>query len=554
MTESALPAGFRGSYLTDERSRAAYSEGAGPLRIVPRAVAAPQDRGDLELLVRWAADGGVPLIPRGAGSGMPGGNIGTGVVVDLRAFDRPASVSLRMTANVGAAITWATLDEAAGHFHFRLPPDPSSGAFCTLGGMVSTNAAGARSLASGSIRAWVRGVELVTADGESGWLSRGSAREPRKVKPGSQRHLVERLAVESRFRPVAEALTAAAPLIRERFPHTRKNSSGYALDHYLDSGDLLDLVIGAEGTLGFVTRVELQLERRPDAVGALLVGLPDLDALAGVVQALMGFDPAAVELLDRTFLDFARPDTDLPMDRAAAVVLAEFERANPGAVLDAVSEAEHAVRGAAAFTRTGAGESEREAIWRIRHGASVALAARGERSRSLQIVEDGCVPVASLGAYVRGVRAAARDAGVEIVAFGHAGDGHLHVNAIVDPMDANVHERLARLYDDVTALLVRLGGTTSGEHGDGRLRAPALERIYGPEIVALFRRVKDAFDPAGIMNPGVILEAEGFRPLDHLKIGADAEHLPDDVAASLRRAERSGAWGTPPLERLEAAP
>ncbi|HKI96479.1 MAG TPA: FAD-binding oxidoreductase [Gemmatimonadales bacterium] len=553
MTVSASPTGFRGSYLTDERSRGAYSEGAGPLRIVPRAVAVPLDREDLELLLRWAADGGIPLVPRGAGSGMPGGNIGTGVVVDLHAFDRPASVSLAMTANVGAAITWATLDEVASHFHFRLPPDPSSGAFCTLGGMVSTNAAGARSLRSGSIRAWVRGVEVVTADGESGWLSRGSAREPRKVKPGSRRHLVERLQAEDRFAPVRTAITAAAPLIGERFPRTRKNSSGYALDHYLETGDLVDLVVGAEGTLGFVTRVELQLERRPEAVGALLVGLSDLDALAGVVQTLMGFDPAAVELLDRTFLDFTRPDTDLPMDRAAAVVLVEFERGTPGAVIDAVTEAERAVHDMAAFTRTGIGESERESIWTIRHGASVALAARGEHSRSLQIVEDGCVPVAALGEYVRGVRAAARDAGVEIVAFGHAGDGHLHVNAIVDPADADVRGRLARLYDDVTALLVRLGGTTTGEHGDGRLRAPALERIYGPEVVTLFRQVKEAFDPAGIMNPGVILETRGFRPLDHLKIGADAEPVPDDVAASLRRTERAGAWGTPPLERLEAA-
>jgi FAD/FMN-containing dehydrogenase len=267
----------------------------------------------------------------------------------------------------------------------------------------------------------------------------------------------------------------------------------------------------------------------------------------------MGFDPAAVELLDRTFLDFTRPDTDLPMDRAAAVVLVEFERGTPGAVIDAVTEAERAVHDMAAFTRTGIGESERESIWTIRHGASVALAARGEHSRSLQIVEDGCVPVAALGEYVRGVRAAARDAGVEIVAFGHAGDGHLHVNAIVDPADADVRARLARLYEDVTALLVRLGGTTTGEHGDGRLRAPALERIYGPEVVTLFRQVKHAFDPAGIMNPGVILEARGFRPLDHLKIGADAEPVPDDVAASLRRTERAGAWGTPPLERLGAA-
>jgi len=158
------PAGFRGAFHTDARACALYSEGAGPLRIVPAAVALPHGRDDLVALVRHAAAEGSTLVPRGAGTGMPGHNVGPGVVVDLHAFERPARVALTGIANVGAALTCGVVNKIAGHFGMRFPPDPSSAAYCTVGGMVATNAAGARSLRSGSVRAWVRGVEFVTAD------------------------------------------------------------------------------------------------------------------------------------------------------------------------------------------------------------------------------------------------------------------------------------------------------------------------------------------------------------------------------------------------------
>lgn len=547
------PAGFRGAFRTDPGARSAYSEGAGPFRIVPAAVAIPADREDLAVLIRAAADGGYALTPRGAGSGMPGGNVGTGVVVDLRTFDRPASVSLAMTANVGAAVTWGTLDSIAAHFGFRLPPDPSSGAFCTVGGMVSTNASGARSFRAGSIRAWVRGVEIVTADGETGWFGRRAAKRQRTSQPGRHRYIVDPLTVQERLAPVEAEIRAARGAIECRFPATRKNSSGYALDHYLDSGDLVDLIIGSEGTLAFVTRAELQLERRPEAVGTVLLGLTSLAELGDVVQAIAACEPSALELLDKSFLERAQGSTDLPLDQAAGVLIVEVERANKKDAKEAVAAVERATKDAAVFTRSGLSESERDNLWKIRHGASPSLSASGGGRRSLQVIEDGCVPVPMLGRYLNGVHAAARDVDIPVVAFGHAGDGHLHVNALVDPRSPNLDDRLTQLYESVTALVVELGGTTSGEHGDGRLRAPAVERVFGPEIVALFRKVKAAFDPSGVMNPGVLLPVNGARPISHLKVGPDAAPLSDHIAERLTELERSGGWRTPPLTLVDEA-
>jgi FAD/FMN-containing dehydrogenase len=546
------PAGFRGTFRTDLPARAVYSEGAGPYRIVPAAVALPRDREDLIELVRHAAAEGLALVPRGAGTGMPGHNVGPGVVVDLQAFDRPSRVALAGSANIGAAVTCGVLNTIAAHFGMRFAPDPSSAAYCTVGGMIGTNAAGARSLRCGSVRRWVRGVELVTADGEVGWLPRSEARRSsRYPTPVERRQLRERLTAEDRMAAVAPRIEAAAAEIARRFPATTKNSSGYALDAYLASGGLVDLVIGAEGTLGIVTRAELQLERVPAAAGTLVAALADLHTLGDAVAILRGFEPVAIELLDRTFLDLAGPAAaPVPLAGVRALLLIDVEGPDRGMVAATLAQAERAIAAVATATRLGFDAKERAALWRIRHAASPALAALPDDRRSLQVIEDGCVPVASLGRYVAGIERAAAAAAIPVVMFGHAGDGHLHVNAVVDTSEPDLEPRLARLFDEVSALVLDLGGTPAGEHGDGRLRTPLLERLYGPAITGLFAEVKRAFDPAGIFNPGVIVP-DGAAGTAGFKVGTSAPAIPADVAAALRNRERGARWDQPPLSLLD---
>ena len=228
------PPPLRGPFRTDPRVRAAYAEGAGIYRILPGAVCAPADVEDLCVLVRWAVEHRVPLTPRGAGSGMAGGNVGEGVVVDLTQLGRRLEVAAeRRLARTSAAVTLAELNVGAAPHDLRLPPDPSSGRWATAGGMVSTNAAGARSARYGSVRRWVEAITMVTADGEVAELRRGAEARGSAAALG-------------RFaRDAAPAIHTAAPLVAERFPRTRKNSSGYALDAYLASGDVVVLIIGA---------------------------------------------------------------------------------------------------------------------------------------------------------------------------------------------------------------------------------------------------------------------------------------------------------------------
>jgi len=536
------PPPIRGLYRTDLRARAAYAEGAGIYRIVPEAVCVPADRQDVVSLVRWAASHRAPLVPRGAGSAMGGGNVGEGVMVDLTGLERRLEVHpAERLAQTSANITLAELNAAADPHGLRLPPDPSSGRWATVGGLVSTNAAGARSVRYGSVRRWVRAVELVTPAGEVLLLSRGGGSGDGAVETARR--------FETELAPV---LRAAAPVIASRFPRTRKNSSGYALDAWLASGDLLDLIVGAEGTLGLIVGVDWALDPIPADRAALRVELRSLDDLVKVVAALHGAEPSAIELLDRSFLELvSRTVEGEGLARAEAIVLVELERSDPAELARVVKGAAEAVRPIAASVQTALSPTSAARLWALRHAASPILAGLPEHRRSLQIVEDGCVPVERTGDYIRAVRHAAASRGIAAVVFGHAGDGHVHVNLLPEIERQGWESTVADLLDEVTSALVRLGGTPAGEHGDGRLRAGLLSRVYGEKVVDLFRRLKQCFDPLGILAPGVILPA-GEPAIGRLKVGTGAAPLPDDIARALREIERGGGYARSRLELADA--
>jgi len=521
------------SLYTDPRVRAAYSETAGMYRIIPQAVAVPHNIREVVTLVEWVRQTGTTLTPRGAGSGIPGNAVGAGVILDLRQrMPRVLEIDpAARTALTSANITHAELNAQAAEAGLRLPPDPSSSQWATLGGMVACNAAGARTVRHGPVRSWVNGLEIVTAEGETGWISRDSSESSPPLS-----------ALQRFDREVSPAIRAAASEIRSRFPKVRKNTAGYALDHWLESGSPVDLLVGSEGTLAIVVNIRWRLAPVAGARTGLRVALRSLDDLEEAVRALVACEPSAVELLDGTFLKLLRATgQNVTLPEAEAVLLVEFERQQESAARGAVGDAVRAVGHLAIETVTAITPEEEDRIWSLRHAASPILARLPDNRRSLQVIEDGCVPLPRLGEYVRVVRDAAAAQGIEVVIFGHAGDGHVHVNALPDITLPDWRDRLSRLYRDVSAAVIALGGTPSGEHGDGRLRAPLLEALYGGTIVDLFRGVKTAFDPLGILNPGVKLNPLG-PPLARLKVGPDADPLPDDIAAGLREIERTGGY------------
>ncbi len=533
----------RGPFRTDERARAAYAEAAGIYRIIPRAVSVPTDVDDLLALVQWAARERVPLVPRGAGSAMGGGNVGEGVVVDLTRMAGPA-LEVRTSerrARMRAGSSLGELEARAAPLGLRLPPDPSSWRWATAGGVVSTNAAGARSVRYGSVRRWVEGLTLVTADGEVATLARG---KPARADP---------VAALARFeREAAPAIRSGGEQITSRFPRIRKSSTGYALDAYLASGDALDLIVGAEGTLAFITEVEWRLDPIPRCQAALRILLQSYETIQPLVTELVELGATAVELLDRTFLELVAAHGGDLADTARspgieAVLLVELEASNADQLRELTASAVTASRGLAFEVDSALSPEGTQRIWQLRHAASPILAGLPPDRRSLQVIEDGCVPVSRLGEYIAAIRRAAATRGLTAVIFGHAGDGNVHVNLLPELARPGWERDVAAVLDEVTETVIRLGGVPSGEHGDGRLRAGYVERVFGAEVVSLFRKVKTSFDPLGIMNPGIILPS-GEPPISRLKAGDSAVSLPSDIERALREIEQGGGYAKSRLE------
>ncbi|MEO5799667.1 MAG: FAD-binding oxidoreductase [Gemmatimonadales bacterium] len=521
----------------DPVRRARYSEGAGIYRIIPAAVVRPTFLAELRAAIDDARSEGWSITPRGAGSAMDGGNLGDGLMLDLTAFESGRCVvnARHRTARLSPSIPLAHLQALAGREGLRFPPDPSSGAWATLGGMVSTNASGARTVRYGSVRPWIKELTLETTAG------------PLTLVRGLPPDLSHPVMVKW-YTTVAPLLGAHADEIRAAFPKVRKNSAGYALDQVLTSGDLIDLVIGAEGTLGVITDIVVRLDPIPAARVSLRIALRDRHDLAPILAAIRAHDPSALELLDTSFLRLVQQRVETPerpglLGEAAALLLVDLEGNSSAEVSERLDQLVQAIAPMALDVATALEPSSIEQLWAVRHGASPMLAGLTDGRRSLQVIEDGCVPTEQLADYLDAIDSATARQRIDAVLFGHAGDGHVHVNLLPNLNDPDWRERVRAVFDEVTVAVIRLGGTTSGEHGAGRLRAGTLAALYGETVMGVFRALKTAFDPDGIWNPGVILGAAA-DPIQRLKVGPDAVALPDGVAEQLRAIETNATWAS----------
>jgi FAD/FMN-containing dehydrogenase len=523
----SLP-GFRGYYREDELARAVYSEAAGIGRAIPAAVAVPVDAEDVVVLVKWAAETGTSLIPRGSGSSMAGGAIGSGVVVDLSRINHLGRIIERdRTVWAEPGVLWSTLDVAARRKGLRFPVDPSSGSFCTLGGMVATNASGAHTLRHGPTRAWVNALDCVFSDGDRATITRGEP-APKRIEAINRfmRDVHGEIVSSDKRRPILHL-------------GVRKESSGYAIHDYSTKADLIDILVGSEGTLAIIVGVEFNLAPVPAATGSVLGSFTSLEEATTAATKAVEAGASACELLDRTFLAYAASGQSADekfrqrMEGVAAILLAEVEADSADAAATAAQKL------AKAFSDAGASdvdvaltaEAERE-LWELRHAASPILSTL-EHSISMQFIEDGAVPLPKLPDYVQGVRKALAEREVSGVIFGHAGDAHVHVNPLIDVRQPDWRDKVSGLLEDVVKLTARLGGTLTGEHGDGRIRTPLLPRVWHKDSIRAFSLVKKAFDPLGILNPGVKVPLPNQKAIADIKYDPALPPLPEKARTAL---------------------
>jgi len=550
---------LRGEADFSTGTRAVYATDSSNYRQLPIGVLFPRDHADVVAALRICAQFDVPILGRGAGTSLAGQTCNEAVVLD---FSRHMNAILEIdpvqrTARVQPGVVLDDLRRAAEAHGLTFGPDPATHAWCTLGGMIGNNSCGTHALYAGKTVDNVQRLRIVAYG--------GAEYEFGEYDEAAYAQAVRQGAVEA---PVLGSLREIGrryeKLIVERFPDIPRRVSGYNLDQLLPGRPLhaARLLVGTESTCALVTEALLTLSHSPAHRRLVVIGYPSVFAAADAVPGVLGLLPTGLIGLEGFDVTLVRQMRDRGMNLAHLDVLPGVEgalaRGAGGWLLaeigaDSADEADRLAAellaglpapvpgepGESAQCRLLTDPAEQRGAWAIRESALGATALRPDGGHNVEGWEDGAVPPERLGAYLRGISALWSEYGYEGAWYGHFGQGCVHTR---NNFDLHTPAGLAayRAYVERAAdLVVSLGGSLSGEHGDGQARGELLERMYGPELIDAFRQVKAVFDPRGRMNPGKVVDP---YPLDsNLRYGPDYRAAPALVPALVpARNSRSG--------------
>jgi FAD/FMN-containing dehydrogenase/Fe-S oxidoreductase len=488
-----LRAAVRGSVDDSSRRRAEYSTDASNYRVVPQVVVFPRDTDDVLAALDVARAAGVPVTSRGGGTSVAGNAIGTGVVIDLsRHVNRVLEIDPEArTARVEPGVILTDLQKAAAPHGLRFGPDPSTQARATLGGMIGNNACGPRAVAYGRTADNV--VDLDVIDGLGRRFTAGRGLDP---VPG----------LDALVRATMETL-------RTELGRFGRQVSGYSLEHLLpeNGADLAKALVGTEGTVVTVLGATVNLVPVPAAPVLVVLGYPDMASAADVVPALLAHAPLAIEGIDARLVDVVRRAqgaSAVPtLPAGGGWLMVEVG----GTTLDEALDRAHALAADAGTDAVGIFPPgpDAAAMWRIRADGAGLAGRTASGAQAWPGFEDSAVPPARLGTYLRELEALMASHGVDGLAYGHFGDGCVHLRLDI-PLERSGNP-LREFMTDAAHLVAAHGGSLSGEHGDGRARSELLPVMYSPAAIGAFEAFKDLLDPRDLLNPGVLVRP---RPLD----------------------------------------
>lgn len=532
-----------GEVMTTPDARKYFATDASIFSLPPAIVVYPRGENDVRKAARFSwqlAERGrvIPMTARGLGTDQSGAALGSGIMLVFPAHmhrileldGKSGEVTVEPGANYGKL-------QQALHTHGRfLPPFPASLEYSTIGGAIANNAGGERSLKYGSTRSFVKRLRVVLADGE--------VIETRRL---SKRELNKKLGLNSMegdvYRKLDILIEENDELIKKSVINVSKNSAGYALSEVRrkdGSFDLTPLLVGSQGTLGLIT--EATLETRPHNPNpTLIVAFVDDLAMAGeVILDLRNSSelPAAIEMVDNNLLEFVQANNpsliagviEPPFQKIALFI--EFDSTSERVQKKVTKRAKKILDKHGLPYRVETNPEQREQLWKVREAAASVLAHSSTDAKALPIIEDGIVPADRFAEYLQGIYDLFSSNNLPVAVWGHAGDAHLHVQPLIDLSQVGGRQMIFKLLVDYYSMIARLGGSTTGEHGDGRLRGPFLEQMYGTEVYELFRQVRAIFDPYGTLNPGVKTDVklDDIKPL--LRQEYDLAHLYDHMPHS----------------------
>lgn len=531
-----------GEVMTSADARKYFSTDGSVFTITPSLVVYPRNENDVRKTARFAwqlAERGrvIPITARGSGTDQGGAALGSGIMLVFPAhMNRIVELDPKNgVVVVEPGLNYGRLQQTL-HTHERfLPPFPASYEYSTLGGAVANNAAGEKTLKYGATRAYVKSLRVVLANGEVIETLRLSKRE-----------LSRKLGLSTFEGEVYRALDTLLDENRENLPKldlaVTKNAAGYALSDIKrrdGSFDLTPLFVGSQGTLGLVTEITMETEVYNPSKELFLAEFDSLDNAEKAVLALRDQDnlPSAIEMVDGQLLELVdrlNPNQlkgiiSKPFPKVALLVEFDDEGRTRKKI---VKKAEKIFADLATKVQQEHDIAAQARLWKVRHASASVVAHSEGQLKAVPIIEDGIVPPEKLKEYIDGVYKLFASAHLQAAVWGHAGDGNLHMQPFLDISQIGDRQKAFRLIDEYYKLVMSLGGSTSGEHGDGRLRGPYLEQLYGPEVYAMFTKVKQIFDPYGTLNPGVKVGVtlDDIKPLMRSEYTMD--HLYDHMPRS----------------------
>jgi len=529
-----------GEVIITPNVRRYYATDASVFALTPTVVIYPRNENDVRKTTRFTwqlAERGrtIPVTARGMGADQNGAAIGSGIIMVfpghmnriLELDSKTGNVTVEPGTNFGKL-------QQALHTHGRfLPPYPSSMEFSTVGGAIGNNDSGEKSFKYGSMGNYVKELRVVLANGEV-----------IETKRLSKRDLNKKLGLVTFEGEIYRALDT---LIEENYDTLEgmnravtRNTAGYNLLDVKNkdgSFDLTPLFVGSQGTLGIVSEAMLGTEPYNSATTLVAAFVDDLKMAEEIILELRKFPdaPCAIEAVDGQLLDFIDQNNPnqlkgiIEKPYPKMVLLIEFDNLSARIQKHMAKKAQKLLDHYQVVCRVETEDVAKERLWKIRHGASNVLTSSENNSYALPFIDDGIVPVDNFRKYVEGINMMFAKNHVAGGIWGHAGDANLHMRPRLDLSQVGDRQKLFLLMDEYYKLVIGLGGSTSGGHGDGRLRSPYLEALYGPEIYTLLQKTKKIFDPYNTLNPGVKIDVtlDDIKPL--LRSDYSVDHLYDHL-------------------------
>ena len=542
--ERQLKARLEGEVRFDTGSRALYASDASNYRQVPIGVVLPRHVEDIVAALEVCRSFDVPLLMRGGGTSQNGQCVNVAVVIDTSKYmNRVLEVDAQAhSARVEPGVVCDALRDAAEVHGLTFGPDPATHSRCTLGGMIGNNSCGAHSVMAGKTVENIEALEILTYDGLRMW-----------VGPTSESELAEIIAAGGRRGEIYAGLRRLrdkyADLVRTRYPTLKRRVSGYNLDQLLPENgfNVARALVGTEGTCALTLQAKTKLVYSPGKRVMLVLGYPDIYSAGDAVPEILPFGPIATEGLDYRIIGGlqerglkAADIAKLPAGRAWIMIEFGADTVDAAVAQAQALVAHYAGRADAPSHWLVVDPAEQEPIWNIREtGASAtALALEGHGTDPNVGWEDAAVDPLRLGQYLREFQKLVDDFGYQTSLYGHFGDGCIHARITFDLRSAAGIAQWRGFIRSASELVVKYGGSLSGEHGDGQAKAEFLPIMYGEELMQAFREFKAIWDPRGRMNPGKVIDA--YRIDENLRLGPDYKPAQPATRFAFKAAEGTG--------------